>query len=227
MKNKYGVKKDRSSAVLKKLPYENAAAAAALDGWTDGGRVVGLTKGQFSLIDMINVLLEKIEPAEVVISTWSAGLRDSLALNAMRESGRVRSVLIILDRSYSTRQPEYAVTVEDAFGKENIRTTNNHAKFVLLRGERNTICIRSSMNLNKNDRCENFDLDDDPEIFDFYMDFVQEVFEKTLFDGFVEKREKVDPVFRGLMKTNDTPTDDDDTWSALGGWGDDTKTAAW
>lgn len=225
MKNKYGVKKDRSPAVLKKLPYENAAAA--LDGWTDGGRVVGLTKGQFSLIDMINVLLEKIGPAEVVISTWSAGLRDSLALNAMRESGRARSVLIILDRSYSTRQPEYAVTVEDAFGKENIRTTNNHAKFVLLRGERNTICIRSSMNLNKNDRCENFDLDDDPEIFDFYMDFVREIFEKTLFDGFVEKREKVDPVFRGLMKGNDTLTDDGATWGAPGGWGDDTKTAAW
>ena len=31
------------------------------------------------------------------------------------------------------------------------------------------------MNLNKNDRCENFDLDDDPDIFEFYMDFVREI----------------------------------------------------
>lgn len=223
MKNKFAVNKGHSTAVLKKMPYEDASVA--LDGWVDGGRVVGLTKGQFSLIDMINVMLEKIGPADVVISTWSAGLRDSAALNYMRECGRVKSVLIILDRSYSTRQPEYAVTVEEAFGKANIRTTNTHAKFVLMRSEKNTICIRSSMNLNKNDRCENFDLDDDPDIFDFYMDFVRDVFEKTIFEGFVEKREKVDPVFHSLMKT-DNPTDDGTAWGAPGGWGEE-KTATW
>lgn len=216
MKNKFGVKKERSKAVLKKLPYENATDALAE--FVDGGRVIGLTKGQFSLIDMINVMLEKIGPADVVISTWSAGLRDSMALNEMRQSGRVRSVMIVLDRSYSTRQSDYAVTVEKAFGKENIRTTNTHAKFVLLNGERNKICIRSSMNLNKNDRCENFDLDDDPDIFDFYMDFVREIFEKTLFDGFVEKRAHVDPVFARLMRGADDTEPDTDAWGSDGGW---------
>lgn len=211
MKNEFGVVKTRSATVLKKLPYENASNALAE--FSDGGRIVGLTKGQFSLIDMINVLLEKIGPADVVISTWSAGLRDSAALREMMDSGRVRSVLIVLDRSYQTRQPEYAVTVEDAFGKANIRTTNTHAKFVLLRGDRNTICIRSSMNLNKNDRCENFDLDDDPDIFGFYMDFVAEIFEKSTFEGFMEKRAVIDPVFNSLMKNNnETAETDPDQW---------------
>lgn len=222
---KYGVKKGKKKAVLKKLPYENASEALAE--FSDGCRIVGLTKGQFSLIDMINVLLEKIGPADVVISTWSAGLRDSTALAAMRASGRVRSVLIVLDRSYLTRQPEYAVTVEEAFGKENIRTTSTHAKFVLLRSDRNTVCIRSSMNLNQNDRCENFDLDDDPDIFAFYDDFVREIFDKTLFDGFVEKSALIRPVFDSLMRPPASPDADADGWGASGGWPDDSKNSAW
>lgn len=194
------------------LPYESARIA--LEGFEPGGRVVGLTKGQFSLIDMVNVLLEKIGPADVVISTWSAGLRDTTALQEMKESGRVRSVTIITDRSYPTRQPGYALSMEEAFGKENIRTTNTHAKFVLLKSDTCSVCIRSSMNLNKNDRCENFDVDDDPDIFGFFNDFVQEVFQKSPLQGFIESRSEVDPVFKTLMKKEGEPESDiSDSWA--------------
>lgn len=54
------------------------------------------------------------------------------------------------------------------------------------------------MNLNENKRCENFDIDDDADIFDFYRDFVSDVFDKMP-SGFVEARAIVDPAFDSLM----------------------------
>ena len=199
----------KKPALLKALPYESALVA--IEGWVPGGRIIGLTKGQFSLIDLVNVLLEKTGPAHIVISTWSAGFRDIRAIEAMKASGRVLSVMLITDRSYPTRQPGYALSVEEAFGKRNIRTTNIHAKFVLLRSEANTICIRSSMNLNKNDRCENFDVDDDPEIYDFFYSFVNDVFEQSKQIGLIENRKIIDPVFRRIMK-NEAPSLETNPW---------------
>lgn len=225
MKNTYSTTPAQRTPTLKKLPHQNAEEA--LREYTPGGRIVGLTKGQFSLIHMITVMLDKIGPSDIIISTWSAGLRDSLALDAMRQSGQVRTCLLILDRSYSTRQPEYAVTVEDAFGKENIRTTNTHAKFVLMRSDTAHICIRSSMNLNKNDRCENFDLDDDPAIYQFYHDFATEIFEKSEKPGFIEKSKTINPIFNQLMIPLDDQAADTDTgWGNTTTWASD-NTAGW
>jgi hypothetical protein len=66
------------------------------------------------------------------------------------------------------------------FGAENIRTSEIHAKFVLIHNEKYKVCMRTSMNLNANKTCESFEIDaEDPaeaEIFDFYMAFVEHTF---------------------------------------------------
>ena len=67
---------------------------------------------------------------DVIISTWSAGVYDVNAISQLMESGYIRDFKIILDRSFKTRQSQYAVTVEELFTQENIRTTNTHSKFV-------------------------------------------------------------------------------------------------
>lgn len=181
--------------LVKALPFQYAESA--LEGFQKGGRIVGLTKGQFSLIDMINAMLKKIGPCDISISTWSAGLRDSKSLEEMMNSGRVKSLRIITDRSFVSRQKEYAISITNAFGADNIRTTNTHAKFVILKNEEYNIVIRSSMNLNENKRCENYDLDDNVEIYNFFQGVVDEVFEQMP-QGFIESRSKVDPVFDAL-----------------------------
>lgn len=192
----FSISKRASNKGLKMLPFQ--FAKEAVSGFQKGGRVVGLTKGQFSLIHLISELLKITGPAEVLISTWSAGVYDATALRGMMDSGLILDVLIMTDRSYATRQKEYATTLEMAFGKGRIRTTNTHAKFVLISNADWKVCVRSSMNLNENKRCENFDIDDDVEIFDFYQGFANEVFD-TMPDGFTESRAVVDPVFEGLM----------------------------
>lgn len=178
------------------LPYQKAADA--LIGFNEGGRVVGLTKGQFSLIHLITEILKITGPAELVISTWSAGIYEGSALLEMLNCGLILDIIIITDRSYATRQKQYAITIEQAFGKSRIRTTNTHAKFVLIKNADWSICIRSSMNLNENKRCENFDIDDDIEIYQFYKNFAMEVMD-VMPEGFIDSRTIVDHAFDGLM----------------------------
>lgn len=162
-----------SKAELKVLAYQ--FASEAVNDLSPGCRMIGLTRGQFSLIDLITAVLNKTGKANVVCVTWSAGIKDAKQMGILRENDKINTFTLITDHSYATRQRQYAVTLTELFGAENIRTTEIHAKFTLIHNDDWNICIRTSMNLNANRTCENFEIDDDKEIFDFYMDFVEGV----------------------------------------------------
>lgn len=149
-------------------------------------RIIGLTRGDFSLIDLIYSVLKKTGKAKVICCTWSAGIKDSNQVKWMLESKLIESFTLVTDHSYVTRQKKYAMAIEDLFGKENIRTSEIHAKFVLIQNADWNICIRTSMNLNANKTCETFEIDDDKDVFDFYMRFIHETFKNTP-NGFEQK----------------------------------------
>lgn len=197
----FSIHQKAKKADKRKVGFESASVAVA--GFAPGSRIIGLTKGQFSLLHLIVELVKITGPADIVCATWSAGLYDASVMKDMLDSGVLSSFLLITDRSYSTRQKQYALSIEEAFGVDRIRTTNLHAKFVLISNSNFKICIRSSMNLNENKRCENFDIDDDPEIFDFYKSFVDEI--ELHPAGFIESRTVIDPLFDGLMGGGGTP----------------------
>ncbi|MHC4892237.1 MAG: hypothetical protein ACYTFV_02525 [Planctomycetota bacterium] len=123
-----------------------------------------MTKGQFSLLDLIRAVLRQTGPAHVALSTWSSGIRDIENAAWLLESGQIQSLRMLTDRSFATRQPSYCTRLVAAFGNDAIRATNVHAKFALITNDRWSIAIRSSMNLNRNKRWEQFDLDDDATI---------------------------------------------------------------
>lgn len=76
--------------------------------------------------------------------------------------------------------------------------TRNHAKFFMLRNEAWNICCRSSMNLNRNPRLEQFDLDDNLEICEFFAKVIAEIFEKMP-PGMIRPTAVCDKVFRDLI----------------------------
>jgi len=137
-----------------------------------GSRVMGLTNGTFSLIDLIHSVLQKVGKSDLIVTTWSAGIKDANQVAWMQNSGLINEFTLITDHSYVNRQKAYAVALDDLFGKENIRTSEVHAKFVLISNDEYKITIRSSMNLNANKTCESFEIDEDQEIFDFYKGFI-------------------------------------------------------
>lgn len=153
-------------------------------------RLIGLTRGQFSLIDLIYSILQNIGRSDVICATWSAGIKDANTVKWMVDSNLINSFLLVTDHSYVTRQSKYAVQLTELFGKENIRTSELHAKFVLIKNEQYKICIRTSMNLNANRTCESFEIDDDYSIYSFYENFIVNTFGEMP-KGFIAKSEIV------------------------------------
>jgi hypothetical protein len=190
--------------------FETEHANTVLKNFAPGCRIMGLTRGCFSLIDLIYNVLKHTGPADVAIVTWSAGIKDVNNVKWMVDSHLIKSVKLITDHSYKTRQAKYAASIEDIFGLENIRTSEIHAKFVLIRNEKFSVTIRTSMNLNANKTCESFELDESEEIYNFYNDFVVFVSENQR-PGFVADSAVVNKTADLFFNTTTTSTG----WSDL------------
>ena len=126
-----------------------------------GCRLMGLTMGRFSLIDLIHCILKFTGPADVAVTTWSSGIKDAANVRWMLDTDLMRSFRLLIDHTYEGRKSKYVIPITDLFGLENIRTSRVHAKFVLIGNEDYRFCIRSSMNLNANGTCESFEIDED------------------------------------------------------------------
>jgi len=188
---------------------KNGSAKNAVEGLKKGSRIIGLTQGQFSLIDLIHETLSLIGGGKVILSTWSAGIKDVNNVKWMCDTKLIDSFLLIVDHSYATRQMNYVLQIGELFPKENIRTSEIHAKFVLIWNEEYKISIRTSMNLNANKTCETYEIEEGEEAFKFYHDFAMSI-AKEMPSGFVADSSVVtraqDRAFNSVQKdwfTND------------------------
>ncbi|UXE05406.1 NucT-like nuclease [Arthrobacter phage Renna12] len=154
------------------------SARLALEGFGDGMDYEVSTNGEFSLLDAILVLLERTGPADVAISTWSAGLYDVEVANRFMNTGLIKSIRFILDVSFKNNggSKGYSTLLMDMFGEAAIRTTRTHAKFVTITNDEHKISISSTANLNENKRLEIFYFSDDPARAAWYLELVEAVF---------------------------------------------------
>lgn len=148
--------------------------------------IFGITKGQFSLIELIAAILDQTGPANLFISTWTAAGADLTAAHDLLVSGKLLSCRFLVDHTFQRRKPAFASLVRELFGADSIRVTRNHAKFSLIRNEKWNIVLKTSMNLNTNPRLEDFDIQDDTQLADFLQSLMDEIFvrvkPKALFD---------------------------------------------
>ncbi len=157
--------------------FSTSDSDSVVAGLGDGQQIIGLTMGNFSLIDLIYSTLKKVGPSAVYIATWSAGIKDAQQVKWMVDSGLIQGVRLLTDVSYKGRQPKYAMSITDLFGEGNIRTSKMHAKFVLIKNEEYEITIISSMNLNANKTCETYQIYSDNSVYKFYKSFVDTHFD--------------------------------------------------
>lgn len=141
-----------------------ASAVTALEPLGPGGSIVTLTFGQFSIGDILRALLDRTGPADVTISTWTAAKAEIEYAFEMIEDGRIRSMRWLVDRSFATRQPEYCARLLERFGPDAIRTTRTHAKWATIVGGDWAFAVRTSCNLNRNDRLELVEVSDSREL---------------------------------------------------------------
>jgi hypothetical protein len=134
-----------------------------------------LSRGEVSLADLFDVLLHQTGPAEVAIVTWTIGRREAREVIGWADTGRIKSVKIVLDDSYSSRQPVGWAALRGRFG-DNLVTVRNHAKLLLIENDSWAVNVMTSANLNTNKRQEYFLVRDDPDLAAFNRSWVEELF---------------------------------------------------
>lgn len=162
---------------IKKL-YRVKTATEAIGTLFPGCAIFGITKGQFSLIELIAAVLAQTGPADLFISTWTAAGSDLTDANALLESGLIRRLRFLVDHTFQRRKPAFAAKIRELFGPESVRVTRNHAKFILVENDQWNIVVKTSMNLNFNPRLEDFDIQDDPRLAGFLRGLMDEIFKK-------------------------------------------------
>ena len=174
-------------------------ARDALADFDRGKETYCLTFGQFSLMDAVEAVLEKTGPADVAISTWTAGNADLSRSAEHLHNGHIRSLRFIADCSFGQRQPGYLAELVRLFGTAAIRTTRTHAKFVVISNSEWRVAIRTSMNLNENPRLESIEVSDDPELAGFLLRVVDEIWAEEAEGDFATKSRPELPGMVGIL----------------------------
>lgn len=167
----------RRKGKRKTVADPSGTARQAIGVLAPGDRLTGITKGQFSLIDIIKAVLESTGPAHLVLSTWTSGIKDIENVGFLINRGDLLSLRMLAgDGLFYTQQKEYCDRIIELFGEDALCFTSNHAKFAVIHNDTWNVVVRSSMNLNRNRRFEQFDLDEDAELVRFFLDHVDEIY---------------------------------------------------
>ena len=157
-------------------------AKEAISGFSKDVELFGMTKGQFSLLDLIKATLEHTGPACLHISTWTAALAEIGELAVMQKRGSVLSCRWLADISLGGRDRGVMQAILQHFGRDSVRVTKNHSKFCLFVNDDWKLVLLSSMNLNMNPRMENYQMANDPALCAWLLDFMGSIWGKQSFD---------------------------------------------
>ena len=193
-----------ATGTLRRVIHRTGTAAEIIGTLSPGVRVTGLTAGQFSAVDAMEHMVDELGPAAVRVSTWTTGLYDVRRAKEIRLAGRITDMRMLLDRGTFEKSPKFAGPLIEVLGVDAIRCLSVHAKVVIVSGARGSAVMRSSMNLNKNLRTEQFDIDVDDEVSAFYAAWFDGLWDesgrsrdnrtiiKAVYDRFLENPEARD-----------------------------------
>ena len=184
-------------------------AAEAIGDLIPNATVHGLTDGHYALVDVLQHCIQQTGSKKLTLSTWTATGIDVRRLYALHKKHDM-DVVIMVDRSYITREPAYCAVMRELFGDDNLRTWNCHAKFAVLEGGKFPVLVTTSMNLAQNKRIENYQIETDEDLISQYTRMVSRIFEMQPnakgFEISALGRRQTEQMVREIM---DAPSDDD------------------
>lgn len=140
------------------------SAARCIGEITRGCDIFWLTKGDFSMIDILRHIAQQIGPCRVDVGTWTAAAAEIKQAFAMLEDRNIIAMRWLVDRSFPQRQPAYYQSIIQRFGRDSVRLARFHAKFILLENDGWSVAVRTSMNLNLNQRIEFYEISEGSQI---------------------------------------------------------------
>lgn len=174
-----------------------------------GCDIFGLTKGDFSMIDILRHVVSEIGPCRIDIGTWTAAHSDVKQAFNMLDDKRILSMRWLVDRSFPQRQPKYYKSVLDKFGRDSVRLARFHAKYILLENDQFSVAVRTSMNLNMNKRIEFYEISEGSPISEYLRHVTDYHFQQPAEDSYQAFTD-----FDIAEEINDNPP----VQARLGGW---------
>jgi hypothetical protein len=129
-----------------------------------------ITRGQFSMLDMVRHVLQEIGPAEVSVWTWAIADYEVEAMSGLMGNAAITGARLIVDRSAEQRSVTTIDAWRERFGSDSVRVCKNHAKIARVWNASRRVLLRGSMNLNFNPRFEQADITEGGEDFDLVQD---------------------------------------------------------
>jgi len=151
---------------------------------TKGCEVFGLTKGDFSMIDILRHVAKQIGPCRIDIGTWTAAAAEIKQAFDMLGDKNIVTMRWLVDRSFPARQGKYYASLLEKFGQDSVRLARFHAKFILLENENFSVAVRTSMNLNLNARIEFYELSEGSPISGYLKQVVDHHFAQPSADSY-------------------------------------------
>lgn len=143
------------------------SARECLAAFDRGTHLFAVNKGQFSMIDILQALLERTGAADVSVWSWVVAGHEVEATSALINAGAIRSFRIVIDWTGAQRDMVYVRELQQRYGLDCVRVTKTHCKVLTIATDDGwRIVARGSMNLNANPRMEQFDVSDDAAIYD-------------------------------------------------------------
>lgn len=174
--------------------------------------IFGITKGDISIVNIIEEVVKQVGKCNVTVVTWAAAGYDISKLKALKDSDFISEINFILDYSAESKLgKDRFKDMRDMF-PYNVYLTKIHAKSILIKNDDWNIVIRTSMNLNENKRMENFEISDCEILYGYLNNITQDIismgswdsknFDKLgkdkKYDNFVPEKNKALDFLRGL-----------------------------
>jgi hypothetical protein len=173
----FGKVKTLDSATLYKL-FRQQKANDFLGTLNPGSNLYGFTKGDFSLVDLIRAVSDRIGRCDISVSLWTMNKYHFGDFQALVDEKRFSSIRFMFDFSFQRRRVEQIGYLRKLFGPEAVIVTQSHCKFVTFGNAAWKLVCLTSMNLNLNRRNEDVELRDDPELYDFLDRFLDDMFQR-------------------------------------------------
>jgi hypothetical protein len=142
------------------------SAADCIGPVVPGRCVFALTRGQFSMIDVVHHVLTEIGGGHLSIWTWAIAQYEIETLTGLMLRSDILSARLVLDQSADKRSPDLVEAWRERWGVDQVRILRNHAKIARVWNDRFRVLARGSFNLNWNPRTEQMDLDEGSPAFD-------------------------------------------------------------
>lgn len=132
-----------------------------------GLSLFAVTRGQFSMIDVVLYLLEQMGPSKLSLWTWCIADYEIECVESLMRSGAITEAVLVIDKAGEhnvgkdageMRNVHLMKRWKDQFGPRSIRVCLNHAKIATIDNGTLKVLARGSMNLNKNPRFEQLDV---------------------------------------------------------------------